>query len=62
MSQLNVLVIHGMGSQTKYYSHPMRDEIDQWLGDQLAEEVNWGEVYWANVLKDRQAEYFNVAK
>ncbi len=40
----------------------MRDEIDHWLGDQLAEEVNWGEVYWANVLKDRQAEYFNVAK
>jgi hypothetical protein len=62
MRRLNILVIHGMGSQEKYYSHPMRDEINGRLGPQLAGHVSWGEVYWADVLKARQAEYLDEAK
>ncbi len=62
MTRLSILVIHGMGSQEKYYSHPMREEINGRLGPQLAGRVTWGEVYWADVLKTRQTEYLDEAK
>lgn len=62
MTDLSILVIHGMGSQRKFYSHPMRDEIRGRVGDQWADRVRWEEVYWADVLKARQAEYFDEAK
>lgn len=62
MTKLNILVIHGMGSQEKYYSHPLRDEINDRLGPQLAARVTWGEVYWADVLRDRQREYLDEAR
>jgi hypothetical protein len=62
MTNLNILVIHGMGSQEKYYSHPMRDEINSRLGPHLAGQVTWGEAYWADVLKTRQSEYLDDAK
>ncbi len=62
MTNLNILVIHGMGSQEKYYSHPMREEIKDRLGHDLEGRVTWGEVYWADVLKARQTEYLNEAK
>lgn len=62
MTKLNILVIHGMGSQEKYYSHPMRDEINDRLGPQLAGQVTWGEVYWADVLNARQTAYLDDAK
>lgn len=62
MTELNILVIHGMGSQERYYSHPMRDEINERLGPEPAGRVSWGEAYWADVLKERQTEYFNEAR
>jgi hypothetical protein len=57
MTNLNILVIHGMGSQRKFYSHPMRDDIRGRVGDQWADRVRWEEVYWADVTRqvlDRQ--------
>ncbi len=62
MTKLNILVIHGMGSQEQYYSHPMRDEINKWLGEMLAGQLTWAEVYWADVLRDRQKEYLDQAR
>ncbi len=59
MSQeISIVVIHGMGSQKVNFSHPLRDEINRRLGKEKANQVTWGEIYWANVLAPRQAAYF----
>ena len=58
---LSIAVIHGMGSQQKNYSHPMRDEINDRLGPAKAAKVQWKEIYWANVLEPRQREYLHRA-
>ena len=62
MAKLAVAVIHGMGSQDRKYSRPLRDEINDRLGAAGPSQVRWGEIYWADVLKKRQKEYIEQAK
>jgi hypothetical protein len=61
MNELAIAVIHGMGSQEKKYSWPLRDEINDRLGAH-ASQVQWGEIYWADILKKRQKDYIDKAK
>jgi len=62
MTKLAVAVIHGMGSQDRKYSRPLRDEINERLGAAGAAQVRWDEIYWADVLKKRQKDYIDKAK
>jgi hypothetical protein len=62
MARLAIAVIHGMGSQDRKYSRPLRDEINDRLGAAGASQVQWGEIYWADVLKKRQKDYIEQAK
>jgi hypothetical protein len=62
MTKLAIAVIHGMGSQNRKFSRPLRDEINERLGAAAASQVRWGEIYWADVLKKRQHDYLEKAK
>jgi hypothetical protein len=62
MARLAIAVIHGMGSQERKYSRPLRDEINDRIGSAGSNKVQWGEIYWADVLKKRQKDYINLAK
>lgn len=65
--KLAVLAIHGMGAQYKNlnadprvatYSEGMRDCVREAIGaSKFKSEVGWYEVYWADVLQQRQKEY-----
>ena len=59
---ISVAVIHGMGNQEPTFSYPMRDEINDELGKAKASRINWGEIYWADILAPRQIAYFNRAR
>jgi len=60
MADLCIAVIHGMGSQKANYSVPMRDEINNRLGVD-ASRVKWEEIYWANILSQREKDYLDEA-
>ncbi len=62
MARLAIAVIHGMGSQDRKYSRPLRDEINDRLGAAGVNQVQWGEIFWADILKKRQKDYINQAK
>lgn len=59
--ELCIAVIHGMGSQKKKFSHPMRDKINKRLSNAKASEVKWKEIYWADILEPRQKAYLKRA-
>jgi len=60
MADLCIAVIHGMGSQKPNYSIPMRDEINNRLGA-ASSRVKWKEIYWANILEQREKDYLTAA-
>jgi len=60
MADLCIAVIHGMGSQQPDYSVPMRNEVNGWLGA-ASSRVKWKEIYWANILEQREKDYLTVA-
>jgi len=60
MADVCIAVIHGMGSQKPGYSVPMRDEINHRLGAD-ASRVKWKEIYWANILEQREKDYLTAA-
>jgi len=60
MADLCIAVIHGMGTQQPKYSVPMRDEINNRLGAD-ASRVKWKEIYWANILSQREKDYLDEA-
>lgn len=59
--KIAVMVIHGMGSQRRNYSRPLRQEISERLGDQRASRLMWEEIYWADLLIDSQQAYLRRA-
>jgi hypothetical protein len=59
--EIGIAVIHGMGSQKKDYSEPMRKEIDKRIGNAKSSKVIWEEIYWADILESRQKEYLKRA-
>ncbi len=58
--EIAVVIIHGMGSQERGFSRPLRDELIRRLKAQ-ASKVKWGEIYWANILEPRQRAYLRKA-
>ena len=59
--ELSIAVIHGMGSQQRGFSRPLKDEVNAILGPAKSRQVKWGEIHWADVLEPRQRAYFRRA-
>ena len=65
MAKIAVAVIHGMGAQTKLppfdprswvYSHRLYYALRAQLGADQMDDVIWREIFWADILQDRQDE------
>ena len=52
--ELSIAVIHGMGSQQRGFSRPLKDEVNAILGPAKSRQVKWGEIHWADVLEPQQ--------
>jgi hypothetical protein len=63
-TKLNILTIHGMGPRPKNYAQPMLDEISRRLRDagKSLNSVNFGTVYWADILANRDLQYLARAR
>lgn len=59
--EICIAIIHGMGSQDTGFSTDMQEEINDRIGSQKAKKVHWGEIYWADILKNRQEVYLQKA-
>ena len=60
MSKVSVLIIHGMGSQNKYFAYPTIVEINNRVkkyGKNLDDIVR-KPVYWENIIEPRQKRTF----
>lgn len=54
-------MIHGMGSQGKGYSLDFQEEMTDRLVDAHGISVDkfaWGEVFWADIIEEKQRQYF----
>ncbi|MEZ5752226.1 MAG: hypothetical protein R3D60_09770 [Paracoccaceae bacterium] len=66
MRKIAVVVIHGMGKQTKKgdpedstslsFSRGMRDAIEARLGVERMRDVTWREIFWQEILETRQSD------
>ena len=63
-TELVVLVIHGMGSQSPDFANEMIQEINERVSDlgKDPEEISWRSIYWADILEERQIKYLRDAK
>ena len=63
--KLGVAVIHGMGSPGARFAHGMIEELEdrvERIRTGGADEIAFTSIYWADVLEDRQMEFFRAAK
>ncbi|MBL0714832.1 MAG: hypothetical protein JJV98_14145 [Desulfosarcina sp.] len=63
-TELAVLVIHGMGSQSPDFADEMIDELNGQVSDigKDAGAIAWRTIYWADILEGRQLKYLRDAK
>lgn len=62
MSKVGVVVIHGQGSAPDSYVAQFIRRINRWLdvNGGRAQDVVWGPVKWADLMKPRQDQYFEA--
>ena len=61
---LAIAVIHGIGSQQRDYSLPMREEIDARVAGHGADSsrIAWGEILWAEITEQVLGDYLEEAR
>jgi hypothetical protein len=61
VTKVAVLVIHGMGSQDKYFADAMRNEINNRVDKKGkdSKQIAWQPIYWADVLQPRQDKFID---
>ena len=64
MSELAVVVIHGMGTQEPDYAEEMIDELNKRVAKRRKDptKIAWKTIFWADILDGRELAYFRRAK
>lgn len=62
MAKVAVLIIHGMGSQNKYFARPTIAEISAWVKGYGKNpfDIAWKPIYWANLIEPRQKKFMDT--
>lgn len=62
MAKVAVLIIHGMGSQNKYFAYPTIVEINNRVKKygKNPNDIVWKPVYWANIIEPRQKKFMDT--
>ena len=62
MAKVAVLIIHGMGSQNKYFAGHTIEEINKRVKGygKSPTDIAWKPVYWANLIEPRQKKFLDT--
>ena len=62
MAKVAVLIIHGMGSQDKYFAGPTMEEINKRVKKygKSPSDILWKPVFWANLIEPRQKKFLDT--